>query len=90
MKEQEKVKFKKGFNHGWALSSSDLSKDVVEQLMNKTENNKSLYAEGFDAGVVHHIKQKQKRKSVAKLKETVSKVKIKSKPPTKKPPTKTR
>ncbi len=94
MEKQEKETFKKGFNHGYVLSSVPSSDKVVEQLIKVAEksDSTSTYANGFNSGIKQQRKEKTMGKGVSRLRETLGKKPLKSvnKTITKKPPTKGR
>ncbi len=94
MEKQEKETFKKGFNHGYVLSSVPSSDRVVRQLIDVAEKSgsKSIYANGFNSGIKQQRKEKTMSKGASKLREAFGKKTLTSstKNITKKPPTKGR
>ena len=75
MEQNKKEKYKKGFNHGYILSSAPSSDKVVDQLMKAAKNIKTTpYSEGFNSGISQHQKEKAMEKGMSKVKQSLSKM----------------
>ena len=70
MEKEQIQRFKKGFNHGWALSEADINRQVIDSVLNSSQaqNGSTNYIDGFKSGVEFHQKEMVKEQNRARLK----------------------
>jgi len=85
MSDQNKERYKKGFNHGYEIAKAGITLPKLDQQKSSTGQKKSEYIKGLKDGTKEFTIEKSRKRGVNKVMSGLKKPAPSRKPPTRGP-----